>query len=100
MAYTLRTFSAGEITLPAQKYFKEAVSLDPNFALAWAMLSSLNARGYLTQSLQPTLALSDEARQAAETALTLQPNLGEAHIGQGIIPLRLPKGLRHRRALL
>ena len=51
-------------------------------------------------SLQPTVALREEARQAAETALTLQPNLGEARIGQGILPLRLPKGLRHRGALL
>jgi len=31
-----------------------------------------------TQSLQPTVALREEARAAAETALTLQPNLGEA----------------------
>ncbi len=29
-------------------------------------------------NLQPTLALCEETRQAAETALTLQPNLGEA----------------------
>ena len=34
--------------------------------------------GYITQSLQPTAQLREETRQAAETALTLQPNLGEA----------------------
>src|SRR5262249_5764980 len=38
---------------------------------------------YLTQNLQPTVALRDEARQAAETALTLQPNLGEAVLAKG-----------------
>ena len=43
----------------------------------------LNARGYLTVNLQPTLALREEARQAAETALTLQPNLGEAILAKG-----------------
>ena len=35
------------------------------------------------QALQPTVALREEARQAAETALTLQPNLGEAIFAKG-----------------
>src|SRR5205807_1427784 len=38
---------------------------------------------YLTQARQPTVALREEARQAAETALTLQPNLGEAVVAKG-----------------
>jgi len=57
--------------------------LDPKFALSWALLSYVEARGYLTQTLQPTVALREEARQAAETALTLQPNLGEAVLAKG-----------------
>jgi serine/threonine-protein kinase len=69
--------------LGAQKFFKQAVSLDPKFALAWALLSIVDARNYLTQSLQPTDALREEARQAAETALALQPNLGEALLAKG-----------------
>src|SRR5205823_5489667 len=59
------------------------VRLDPKFALAWAVLSNTQARGYLTQFLQPTVALREEAQQAAETALTLQPNLGEAVLAKG-----------------
>jgi tetratricopeptide (TPR) repeat protein len=43
----------------------------------------VDARGYITQTLQPTLALREEARQAAETALNLQPNLGEAVLAMG-----------------
>ena len=43
----------------------------------------MDARGYITQTLQPTVALREEARQAAETALTLQPNLGEAVLAKG-----------------
>ena len=35
-------------------------------------------------SFQPTVALREEARQAAETALTLQPNLGEAVLAKGL----------------
>ena len=78
LAYTLKTDNTAANALGAQKHLREAVRLDPNFALSWALLSYVDARGYLTESLQPTLALSEEARRAAETALTLQPNLGEA----------------------
>src|SRR4029077_18827909 len=63
--------------------FKESVRLDPKFALGWALLSYVDARGYITQSLQPTAVLYEEARQAAETSLTLQPNLGEAVLAKG-----------------
>ncbi len=83
LAYTLKTDNTAANALGAQKHLREAVRLDPNFALSWALLSYVDARGYLTESLQPTLALGEEARQAAETALTLQPNLGEALYAMG-----------------
>src|SRR5438105_7735317 len=83
LAYTLRTENTPANNLGAQKYFREAVRLDPKFALAWALLSYVDARGYRTLNLQPTDALRQEARQAAETALTLQPNLGEALVAKG-----------------
>ena len=83
LAYTLKTGFTPANSLGAQKYLKEAVRLDPKFALAWALLSYVDASGYLTQSLQPTVALREQARQAAETALTLQPNLGEAVFAKG-----------------
>jgi len=59
------------------------VRLDPKFALAWALLSYVDARGYITAGLQPTVALREEAQQAADTALTLQSNLGEAILAKG-----------------
>jgi TolB-like protein/Tfp pilus assembly protein PilF len=83
LAYTLKAGTTATISLGAQKYFREAVRLDPKFALAWALLSYVDANGYITQTLQPTVALREEARQAAETALTLQPNLGEAVFAKG-----------------
>ena len=83
LAYTLKTGNTPANALGAQKYLREAVRLDPKFALAWALLSYVDARGYLTLTLQPTVALREEARQAAETALTLQPNLGEAVLAKG-----------------
>ena len=83
LAYTLKAFSTPTNSLAAQKHLKEAVRLDPKFALSWALLSYVDARGYITTALQPTDALREEARQAAETALTLQPNLGEAILAMG-----------------
>jgi TolB-like protein/class 3 adenylate cyclase/Flp pilus assembly protein TadD len=83
LAYTLKTVPTPANALGAQKYLREAVRLDPKFALSWALLSYVDARGYLTLTLQPTVALREEARQAAETALTLQPNLGEAVLAKG-----------------
>jgi TolB-like protein len=78
LAYSLKAQTTQATSLGAQKYLREAVRLDPKFALSWALLSYVDAVGYITQSLQPTIALREEAREAAETALTLQPNLGEA----------------------
>jgi TolB-like protein/Tfp pilus assembly protein PilF len=83
LAYTLKTQNTAANSLSAQKYLREAVRLDPKFALAWALLSYVDALGYHTATLQPTVALREEARQAAETALTLQPNLGEAVLAKG-----------------
>ncbi|MFZ3376648.1 MAG: tetratricopeptide repeat protein, partial [Chthoniobacterales bacterium] len=83
LAHTLKTQNSIANSLGAQKYLKEAVRLDPKFALSWALLSYVDAVGYTTLSLQPTVALREETRQAAETALTLQPSLGEAVLAKG-----------------
>jgi TolB-like protein/Tfp pilus assembly protein PilF len=83
LAYNMETTYTPANALAAQKYLREAVKLDPKFALGWALLSNVDARSYITVSLQPTVVLREEARQAAETALTLQPNLGEAVLAKG-----------------
>jgi len=83
LAYTLKTEDTPAQYLAAQKYLREAVGLDPKFALAWALLSYTDAAGYQLRVLQPTDALREEARHAAETALYLQPDLGEALMANG-----------------
>ena len=82
VAYNLKPLNTAN-SLAAQRYLREAVRLDPKFALAWALLSYVDARGYITATLQPTVGLREETRQAAETAFTLQPNLGEAVVAKG-----------------
>jgi TolB-like protein/class 3 adenylate cyclase/Tfp pilus assembly protein PilF len=83
LAYNMETTYTPANALAAQRYFREAVRLDPKFGLGWALLSYTDATGYLTTALPPTDTLREEARQAAQTALTLQPDLGEAILAQG-----------------
>jgi len=83
LAYALKPGNSPANSLGAQKYLREAVRLDSKFAVDWALLSYVDAVGYITTALQPTVALREEVRQAAETALTLQPNLGEALMAKG-----------------
>ena len=83
LAYNLKTATTPVNSLGAQKYLREAVRLDSKFAPAWALLAYVNSRGYLQLTLQPTDALRQEAQTAAETALTLRPNLGEAILAKG-----------------
>jgi TolB-like protein len=83
LAYTLKAEITPANALGAQKYLRDAVRLDPKFALAWAELASAESFGYYTLTLQPTAALRAEAAEAANTAIALQPNLGEAVLAKG-----------------
>jgi serine/threonine protein kinase/Tfp pilus assembly protein PilF len=83
LAYNLKTLDNPGNSVGAQRYLREAVRLDPKFALAWALLSSVDSFGYISLNLQPTVDLREEAKKAAETAYTLQPNLAEAIVAKG-----------------
>jgi len=92
LAYTLKAGGATPAnSLGAQKYLREAVRLDPKFALGWALLSFVDSRGYITAALGPSIALRDESQQAAETALRLGPDLGEAVFAKGYYHYACPK---------
>ncbi len=83
LAYSLKSAGTPANSLGAQKNLREAVQLDPKFALAWALLAYVESRGYRSHTLEQTDALREEARQAAENALSLQPDLGEAIWAKG-----------------
>ena len=83
LAYTLKAATTPGTMLGAQKHLREAVRLDPKFALGWALLSYVDALSLFTFNLQPTADLIEETRHAANTALALQPNLGEALLAKG-----------------
>src|SRR5215469_4436733 len=48
LAYTLKAATTPATTLGAQKYLREAVRLDPKFALSWALLAYVDAISYLS----------------------------------------------------
>jgi tetratricopeptide (TPR) repeat protein len=66
----------------AEKYFERATQLDPSYALAWAYLS--RARNWqANEGLIPMGEGRRLAREAVERALSLNPNLAEAHAQMG-----------------
>ncbi len=66
----------------ATKYFERATQLDPSNALAWAWLT--RARNWqANEGLIPMEEGRRLAREAAERALSLNPNLAKAHIEMG-----------------
>ena len=83
LSFFLRGGNIPANALPAQRQLREAVRLDPKFAVAWALLCRVDAAGYISGAMEKTPALREEARQAAETAISLQPQLGEAVLAKG-----------------
>ncbi|MBA3385516.1 MAG: tetratricopeptide repeat protein, partial [Chthoniobacterales bacterium] len=63
--------------------------LDANFAVAWANLSVVGT--LIFAEFEPTAERLAEAKRALDTALRLQPSLGEAHFALGLYRYR---GLR------
>src|SRR5947207_6572101 len=71
-----------EVARRASGFYESAVRADPNFALAYARLSYLKARVYW-YNIDPSAEAIVVARQAAERALALQPDLAEGHLALG-----------------
>jgi len=65
----------------AVELYSQAIQLDPDFALAHARLASTYAEIYHFH--EPLDSWKKKARSEAETALRLQPGLGEAHFALG-----------------
>ena len=65
----------------ARQFFERAVELDPKFALAWAALANRESWKYFAAHRTPQQLA--RARQAAETAVNLQPEASETHAGAG-----------------
>lgn len=66
----------------AEQLYVQAITLDPNFALAHARLAVTRARIY--HFFEPIEQWRKSALAEANLALQLQPNLGEAHFALGL----------------
>ena len=62
--------------------YAEAVQLDPNFALGWARLSIVRSFLYY-HGVDPNVNSAAAVKEAADRALALAPELGEAWLAQG-----------------
>ncbi len=67
-------------------YFREAVELDPGYALAWAALSRahMHEAGYSWAPLDEGFG---QARAAAERAIELEPDLPEGYVALGLVQM-------------
>jgi TolB-like protein/Tfp pilus assembly protein PilF len=83
LAYALRPSYYERDTLAAVEHFREAVKLDPKFAVAWAWLAWVSALGYFNSAGNDVAALRETAKDAVAKVTQLQPNLGEAFLAQG-----------------
>ena len=63
-------------------FYQQAVTLDPDFALAWARVARTNALIY--NSTLPTAELGERTRHAAEKAIALAPTRPEGYLALGI----------------
>jgi len=69
-------------------FFAQAVRLDPNFALAWARLALTRSYLYFN-GVEPSINSAAAVKEAADRAIALQPELGEAWLAQGVYRYRV-----------
>ena len=73
-----------DLELKAISSCEQAVQLDPNFAIAWAQLSRMNAHLYFNERDSALAArLRDPAKRALENAQKLEPNSPETLLALG-----------------
>ena len=79
--YANRPDRLRETSLMAEELYEQAIKLDPNFALAFAGLSTVES--WMFHSYEPTAARREKARSTANEALRLEPDLPEGHLALG-----------------
>ncbi|MEY2482525.1 MAG: hypothetical protein QOK24_1053 [Verrucomicrobiota bacterium] len=73
-----------ETLLKAVRLLDEAISRDPNFALAYCWITTAHD-GLYWHDLDHTPARLAQAQATAQKALALAPDLGEAHLAQALV---------------
>jgi serine/threonine-protein kinase len=85
-------------------FLQEAVRLDPNYALAYAKLGQAWRQHAASFATDDDLKAYDEARMAADKAVSLAPDLGEVRMTVGLLALTpgldFPRGEKEFRRVL
>ena len=68
------------------KHFSRAVELDPKFALGWSFLSMAHSHKYAQFDYSPS---ATKAKEAVDRAFSLEPDLGEAYLADGMYHYRV-----------
>jgi TolB-like protein/DNA-binding winged helix-turn-helix (wHTH) protein/Tfp pilus assembly protein PilF len=76
--------AAGEYE-SAVTYLKKALALDPKFAAAWAELARTQIQFFRIFANRPVEEVRRESLAAAGRAVSLDPNLPEAHLAMGML---------------
>ena len=77
-----------ETTKKVADLYAEAVRLDPQFALAWARLAVARSQLYFN-GIDLDTNSGAAVKEAADRAMSLQPELGEAWLAQGVYRYRV-----------
>ncbi len=84
-----------EITKHVADLYAEAVRLDPQFALAWARLAVARSQLYFN-GIDLETNSGAAVKEAADRAMSLQPELGEAWLAQGVYRYRVLRDFQGR----
>lgn len=82
----------------AERFFRRALEEDPNYAAAWVGLADANTL-QVSYKFEDKAAGLQEAREAVERAMALDPNLGMAWASQGLIDSHTGEDEKARAAL-
>jgi len=78
-----------ELLQKTEEFFLRAVALDPKFAEAWANLSAVQT--FIYAEFDPRTQRLTDAKRSLDTAMQLQPDLGDGYFALGLYRYR---GLR------
>jgi serine/threonine-protein kinase len=82
-----RMFGGGDAIDKTAASYREAIERDPSFALAYSALAELHVVLAIGFATQPSRELMPEAKQAAEKALSLNPDLAEAQLARALVAM-------------
>ena len=87
LSFEGRSNNSDDALRKAIGFYERAVQIEPNFALAWARLSSADALLYF-RFVDTTAARREAAKKALENAQKLQPNSPETQLALGYYQYR------------